>query len=328
MNESVSKRKQLHYRKATFLKPIGRSLQECLEEALVKRTPVKLRFRDISKDSEDEDKWQQFINTHRSALGMEFGNVVLYAADQNRQVLTLDDTADELDILQMSPPPNRNGLKNQFLESILYYGVRENHVIILQSVAMRSRDLELYLNWLLREAGIFDEKNAVFLNNYVSQIERQNLDQAEVKSVRIGTPLTDSAMPEIVAGQASKTRFRAFGEGMDVLRAVMPERMKDLTWNDISASTDLEVFVEVTYKRQTDSESQSALNKIASALRHISDDDIRIELKGGTTIIGSQLQVKNYVTVDTFGGVIDPVDLFSKMNTWLVQILEEGIIEA
>lgn len=327
MTGSVSKRKLLHYRKATFLKPIGRSLQECVEDALAKQTPVKMRFRDLSNDPQDEDGWRQFINTHRTALGMEFGNLVLYAPDQNKQVLALDENADELDIRQLSPPPGRDGLKNQFLESILYYGVRENHIILLQSVAMRARDFEAYLNWLLRQAGIFDDNNAVFLNNYAPQVTRETLEHSEVKSVRIGTALTDATLYESPS-DVTRTRFRAFGEGIEVLRTIMPERMKDLTWADLSASNNLEVFVEVTYKRQTDSSSQATLNKIASALRHVSDDDIRIELKGGTTVVGSQLQVKNYISVDTYGSVVDPVDLFGKMSDWLVQILEDGIVEA
>jgi hypothetical protein len=323
-----SKRKLLHYRKAQFLKPIGRTLQECLEDAIVRQTPVKLRFRDLATDPEDQDGWKQFINTHRSALGMEFGNVVLYAPDQNKQVLAIDENADELDIQQISPPPGRDGTKNQFLESILYYGVRGNHVLVLQSMAMRARDLEGYLNWLLRGAGIFDDSNAVFLNNYAPTLTRDTLERSEVKSVRIGTALTDAAVAELPNKDVTRTKFRAFGEGIEVLRTLMPERMKDLTWSDITASTNLEVFVEVTYKRQTDDSSQATLNKIASALRHVSDDDIRIELKGGTTIVGSQLQVKNYVNVDTFGGVVDPFDLFSKMSDWLVQLLEDGVVEA
>lgn len=327
MNGAVSKRKLLHYRRATFLKPLGKSLQDCLEHALAKRTPVKLRFKDLSGDPKDEDGWQQFINTHRSALGMEFGNLVLYAHDQNKQVLALDEDADELDIRQISPPPSRDGLKNQFLESILYYGARDNHLILLQSVAMRARDFESYLNWLFRAAGIFDESNAVFLNNHAPQVTRETLDQSEVKSVRIGTSLTDATLYESPAASV-RTKFRAFGEGIEVLRAIMPERMKDLTWADLTASNNLEVFVEVTYKRQTDDASQTALNKIASALRHVSDDDIRIELKGGTTMVGSQLQVKSYINVDTYGGVVDPTDLFSKMSDFLVQLLDHGIIEA
>lgn len=327
MAGSVSKRKLLHYRKATFFKPIGRSLQECLEDALAKRTPVAQRFRDLSNDPLDEDGWQQFINTHRTALGMEFGNLVLYAPNQNKQVLALDINADELDIRQISPPPSKDGLKNQFLESILYYGIRENHVALLQSVAMRARDFEAYLNWILREAGIIDEQNAVFLNNHAPQVTRETLERSEVKSVRIGTALTDATLVDASADVA-KARFRPFGEGLDVLRAMIPERLKDLTWADLAASSNLEVFVEVTYKRQTDAPSQQALNKIASALRHVSDDDVRIELKGGTTIIGSELQVKNYINVDTYGGIVDPADLFGKMSDWLVQMLEDGIVEA
>lgn len=118
------KRKQLHYRKASFLKPTGQSLQDMLEDALNKLTPVTHRFENLDLDSPDET-WRRFINTHRAALGMQFGNLVLYASEQNRAIIAIDDNADELDIEQLAPPKSNDGRRREFLESILYYGIKE-----------------------------------------------------------------------------------------------------------------------------------------------------------------------------------------------------------
>ncbi|MDF3030809.1 MAG: hypothetical protein K0R03_1367 [Moraxellaceae bacterium] len=325
------KRKQLHYRRASFLQPTGRTLQDLVEEAVNRLTPVSARIERLNDDAEG---WQRFINTHRSVMGMEFGNLVLYAPDQNRQIIAMDDDADELDIEHIAPPEMKDGKKRQFLESLLYYGLKDNHVILLQSMALRARDIELYLNWLLRTVGIFDENNAVFLNNYAPQVTQEKLERAEVKSVKIGTPLVDMSAemaPEAPTqgGMSSRSvRFRPWGEGLDILRAVMPERMKDLSWEDLQSSSNLEVFVEVTYKRQTDESSQQLLNKLTTALRHVGDEDIRIELKGGGSIVGSELQIKNFRQITSYDGILDPSSVFMEMNAWLMEILERGLIDA
>jgi hypothetical protein len=331
-----SKRKLLHYRRATFLRPVGRTLQDLVEEAMRKRPLVKDRLRTIEDGT--EDGWQQFVNTHRSVLGMEFGNLVLYAPGQNRQIIALDDQANELDIEQLSPPEGEDGKKRQFLESLLYYGFAENHILLLQSVALRARELESYLNFLLWDAGLLAEDNAVYLNNYAPAATHERLSRAEVKSVRVGTPLVDvaamgedaqdSGLPGRSARLTRRSAFSPIGEGLDLLQQLMGERLRGIDWSDLHTGNNLQVFVEVTYSRQTDEKSQRMLNNLTSALRHVSDDDVRIELKGGGTVVGSELQVKSYKNIDTYGGIVDPQDLFEKMSAWLIEILNQGLIDA
>lgn len=331
-----NKRKVLHYRKATFQHSIGRTLQDLLEEAIRKRALVKERIRLLNDGS--DDGWQQFINTSRSALGMEFGNLVLYAPGQNRQTITIDDQAQELDIEQISPPSGTDGKKRQFLESLLFYGVSGDHVILLQSMALRAREFEGYLNHFLQEAGVLSNDNAVYLNNHVTPATQERLSGSEVKSVRIGTPLIETILgaaeqpasarqPHPSPSTQKSLSFRPWGEGMNVLKLLAGDRLNGINWSNLQADNNLQVFVEVTYSRQTDEKSQSLLNDVTSALRHVSDDDVRIELKGGGTVIGSELQVKGYQSIVTYRGIVDLQDLFEKMNSWLIEILQKGLID-
>lgn len=325
-----NKRKLFHYRKATFLKPIGATLQALVEEALSKCTPVSERFEKIG-EGEDSEAWRRFINTHRTALGMEFGNLVLYSPDQNRHIIAVDESADELNIEQIAPPSSDDGKVRQFLESILYYGVKDNHVILLQSIALKARDLEMYLNWILRKVGVIDEQNAVFLNNFVPPLTQERLENAEVKSVRIGTPLVDMSAqvdrPTITTEERS-LRFRQWGEGVDILKSFMAERMKGISWEDIQAAPDIEVFVEVTYRRQADDRSRRLLNRLTTAMRHVGDDDLRIELKNGGVMVGSELQVKGFRQIATYNGLVDASDVFQSMQAWLLEILDQRLIDA
>jgi hypothetical protein len=301
-----------------------------LEDALNKLTPVKLRFEHLTEDSPDET-WRRFVNTHRAAMGMQFGNLVLYASEQNRAIIAIDDNADELDIEQIAPPKSNDGRRREFLESILYYGVKQNHVVLLQSMSLRARELELHLNWLLREANLIDKHNAVFINNFAPQVTHEKLEQSEVKSVQIGAPLVDyfEEVAGPFAGAKSVTkRFRPFGEGIEILKPLLGNRIADLSWDELDSSSNLEVFVEVTYKRQTDPGSQKLLNRLTTALRHVGDDDVRIELKDGGLIIGSDLQIKSFKSIEAYNGLLSPQDVFQKMSDWLLESLERGIIDA
>lgn len=332
MSVKDTKRKLFHYRKATFLKPIGSTLQDLVGQALLKFNRVGDRFQLL--DEVTDDGWRRFINTHRAAIGMEFGNLVLYTPDQARHIFAVDESADELDIEQIAPGSTKDGKKRQFLESILYYGVQGNHMILLQSMALKARDIEAYLNWLLKRAGLLDDENAVFLNNFVPQQTRDKLEKAEIKSVRLGTPLID--MPdkrmttEIGKDGMEKlsSRFRPWGEGMAILRALIaPERMRGLSMADMESANDLEVFVEITYRRQADDQSKKLLNRLTTALRHVGDDDLRIEFKGGV-MIGSDLQVKSLRPVTAYNGLVEPQDVFQQMHSWLLDILAQRLIDA
>lgn len=317
------KRKLIHYRRATFFQPISSSLQELVEDALSKLSTVSDRFERL--DDGTDDDWQRFINMHKSALGMEFGNLVLYAPNQIKHTITIDHEASELDIENIVLSSS-DGKKRQFLESILFYGIYKNNVIVLQSMALKSRDLEGYLTWLLRSAGVISKENSVLLNNVASTDTQDRLDKTDVKSVRIGTSLIDITNND--ASERNPSRVKPKGEGMDILRILASDRVNDLSWADIQGAKDLEVFIEVKYKRQTDETTQKALNKITSVLRHVSDEDIRIELKDGGSVIGTDLKVKTYISVEFNDGVINPKDLFEKMQTWLLDILDQGIIDA
>jgi len=323
-----TKRKQFHYRKARFFNPVGRTLQDLLEEALTKLTPIKNRFEHLN-DSPDET-WRRFINTHRAAMGMQFGNLMLYADKQNRAIIAIDEGADELNIEQIAPPISEDGRRREFLDSILYYGVKGNHIVLLQSMALRARELELHLNWLLREANLIDKNNVIYLNNFAPRMTHEKMERAEVKSVKLGTPLYDhyQEVSEIPKVDKKSIKFRPFGEGIDILKILASNRFAELSWDELEASSNLEVFVEITYKRQTDERSQQLLNRLTTALRHAGDEDIRIELKDGSVVNGSELQIKGFKGILSHNGLVDPTDVFSKMNEWLLDNLERGIIDA
>lgn len=324
-----TKRKLLHYRTVTFLRDPGRTLQDLIKESLAKLSPISSRKEDLQDNSEGES-WSRFINTHRSAMGMEFGTLVLLTPGQKKLIIDTDLEKDEVNVSQFPPPQER-----EYLESILYYGIKNNHVILLQSLAMRARELENHLNWLLREAEVIGPENGVFLNNHVPDQLFDQISESDVKSIKIGTPILEetvdskgednSASPSLHS--AHKVSFTHQGMGLDILARLLPDnRLKNIDFGSMDHTSNVEVFVEVKYKRQTDDKSQQVLNKLAAELRHVSEEDIKVELKGIGTITGSQLVIKDYKSFTSHGGKLDIQDVFMQMNYWLEELLNKSMI--
>jgi len=320
-----TKRKQLHYRLAEFFAPTGRSLQDMVEEALRKLNKIKDRKEAIS-DPSNADSWQRFINTHRSAMSMEFGALIMLAPGQNKLLIETDDDHDEAELSHIVAPDNK-----EFLESILFYGIKDNHVLLVQSLNLKARELENHLNWLLREAGIIDNDNIVYLNNYAPKEIYDKLESNPIKSVRIGSELcqpADMVTPSNTVSQNEDTKkisIKRSGIGLDILTYFIPSRIDEIS-KDLGDTSNIEVFIEVTYKRQTDDESQKALNQITQALRHSSEEDLKIELKNGVTINGSEVKIKTFKSIASVNGNLDVSDVFSQIRTWLEELLSKGLV--
>ncbi|WNV05610.1 hypothetical protein RP726_04115 [Candidatus Methylospira mobilis] len=69
------------------------------------------------------------------------------------------------------------------------------------------------------------------------------------------------------------------------------------------------------------------MDNIALAIRHIDEDQVKLKLVGGGDVIGSQLKLSSPLRVEARDGIANPDDLFQKMRAWLLDLLENKIIE-
>lgn len=320
---SETKRKWLHYRKAEFLNNPGKTLQQLIEASVTRLTPIAQRKENLTEAAEG-GSWVRFVNTHRSALGMEFGVLVLLTPGQNKLIIDTDHQVDEVDVTQFPPPDDR-----EYLESVLYYGIKNNHVIILQSLAMRARELENHFNWILHCSEILGSENGVFLNNHAPDEIYRQISNSQVKSIKIGTPVIESSTKIDATNYpvTNSVRFRHAGMGLDILKRLLPDhRLDEIDFASMDPSSNVEVFVEVSYRRQTDDGSQRAINALASELRHVSEDDIKVDLKGVGTITGSQLVIKAQKAIASSNGRPEISDVFLHMQMWLEELLALDMI--
>lgn len=125
------------------------------------------------------DSTALFINRFGDHNGMTYGQLVVLESGRRQPYITVDDAADfySIDALASDSIPESQGeesaevskqeaarKRREFVESILYFGVVDCHLVLMQSKALGSRELEAHLAWLLGScAGVMPANSALIL---------------------------------------------------------------------------------------------------------------------------------------------------------------------
>src|SRR5690606_28767488 len=120
----------------------GINLEDSLRQAL--DLPVENgRLRDLWShrcwtDPKDERE-HTFINHHQDDGNLLFGDLVCFTRGRAQALLAGLGAVAEVDIAQFDPPEQQ-----EFLNAMLFWMVRGNHVFIIQSTGLRSEGFERY----------------------------------------------------------------------------------------------------------------------------------------------------------------------------------------
>lgn len=344
------KNKTLHYRRAQFYNYDGEyNLEELLRRALAKTTKVGQRYLDVltddtdAKDDGDElAKSKLFINHHTYLWGIQFCDLLKYTDDTNMNVVTVDNNAEYLDIEQVAPSSSDDGKKREFLDSVMYMGVFKNHLAIIQSSTLRTRDLEAYLNWFLKHSGAMDVGHILLSSEVPSEIKKQ-IEKNDTKSVKIGAPLIDTidnkeitSFKELETIDTKSIKVKPKGRGLDMLLGAFGNNDllaqfgidSDSLVQDAIDGSDIQVSLELTYKRKATKRSKEILNNVTKAMRHAHPDDVVIDIDKVGRLTGQKLNIRKNLSIRYYNGIIDPEDLYLKIRTWMKEQIELDEIEA
>jgi hypothetical protein len=326
MAKSETLTKKVTYKRAVYLQGKG-TLQSQLKAAIDAASTVGSRKQIVNAG----ENTFILLNSVRSKLNMLFGSLLLFSRGRNQPLVTEDDAANELTVEQIAPPADKSGARRDFVESLLFFGIKGNHVVVLQSSGLRARQFETHLNWLLEtKTNVMGDDDRVELADHPTQHAIKAILQSPVKSVSIGVPL--ETKPTTKATSRTETRHMAFkpdGAGFDILAQLLPaDWFKKMKLGDSLDASRLKVEVHLSYSRTTDEPGQQLLNDIAIQLRNQEPEDVQIDLKNGAKLKGEELKVSGQISVKAYGGLVDPEDLFPRMRDWLHKQFEDGVIDA
>src|SRR5689334_10344713 len=142
------------YRYRTFHYKVARlegllSLQDLLEQALSGQSKIGDR-----KEFIERTEQSRFITLSRLNGGMLCGTAVVYTQGNHQPIVAVDDGLKEVSVHQIAPPEDDRGRRHEFVEGTLFFAVRGNHIILVQSSSFKALQFEEHVNWLLRKAHL------------------------------------------------------------------------------------------------------------------------------------------------------------------------------
>lgn len=324
-------KKHFFYKQAAFTQPTTDTLQNLLTKAL-KKLKVKQRHEttyeaNINDVDAPPQEWLRFVNSPRSLSGFQFGVLVLYSPGLHHMAVEhTDEEKDELDVTKLAPPTGK-----RFMESPLYFGVRDNHVVLIQSKSLRNESLESHLNWLLHEAGVLIKGINVKLTDTIPNEVKKKLSKNSVKRIALKAPFFQYTPTEGSKKSPTEIIKSAAGIGMSMLQAVLPTAKFDaLSAKELMDTKDIQLTFEIkAVGKHADVSDNDVMRSLMEAMRHVDDPDmVFAEVKGVGTVKGSLMRVHDSRTVMALDGVLVVEEAYEAMRQWLESLIDTGAINS
>lgn len=328
----------IHYRRFRDENNVlqGRTLEDYVNDALdveadggPLRQNWSRRTRLLPPDAQDT----HFINLHGNGGGHFFADLTHFTRGHMQALLERAENTPSLNVSQLPAPEGR-----EYLHSMMYWLVRGNHVMVLQSRSIGTKQLEEYLSWLLHERSQMVGQSAVVILDPVLDADEVGGDLEDISSIIIGgsplapPPAPPPAQPQRGAESAREVeeyrgleRKHAWATRMrEVLRAVMnSDADVEQLLDSVPDGADLDVVVQIGYKLRRREVSREPMQR---ALRNLPDGDIRAVSKSGRQS-GRDIRLSYTARVLKEGSLLDPEDVERALREAYDSFVNNGKIQ-
>lgn len=318
------KRKTLQYRKAV-ISDKSQTLYSLLFKALRQLARPHERSEEIGKG----DDFFRLINEYNINESMIFGEFVVYEKGASQPILSRDEevggTHFQVKFLSMKDVPKEfSGNEADFVNSILYFAVFKNHLILAPSQQVRIDAFEKYLSWLLGvQSGVLAPGVSFSLQ---MGVHKANLNELEspIVSMEVGGPIravetADGVRSLVVSpeGTLSIKNISTFGVGADLLVNFLKSvKAYSPTWESVIQGGDVTARLVITSaSRKAETNRGFFTHLQQTCYRNFPPEDVVYRLKDGKEIKGETLLLKKPVSLTVNrDGFISPSELYVEMK--------------
>ncbi len=275
---------------------------------------------------------QMGINLHQTSDSMLFGQFLSFEPGLRHTAMTVDADRPAFDLESMAAEATEDGKRREFLESIAYFGVVDDHLILVQTRSLTSRDFEDYLRWLLMtQTQQVPQGTMLTLEDPAANTARNRAARRDIRGLTIGGQVTTVASPETDGGDAV-ARHELHPGALAALRAFLPvDVLERLSLADSLEADNIELrlTVRIKGKRVASDAGQEFLRTLGRATRHLDPRDYALELNGNGSLKGSELKLQKGVSVQTHGagGLVNEDTLILRMKEWLRELNTKRLID-
>jgi hypothetical protein len=304
-----------HYRRAEVVGGAPQELQSLLSAALTRKTSAKaLRMHDAG----DSDYVRVMYPTY-TRNAMLCGMMSDYTQGSAQPIIEIDEE-EETFTLKALPAAERQ----QFLSSLLFFGVEGDDLIVMGSRALGVGHFEEYVNWILNDATVFRGGEYLGLR---PQVPKRT--QAMLPKVRYLELVDDVAGASFLRTTEQNTKtsglFGGISQGLRAAWQTQGSFREHLTVSDGLEAERLRVTVKIGLPRGR--RGLQLLDEVAHVLRHTDDSLVRLKTSRGKDILDGQLRLTNDISVKMEAGIPSLFDVGKKMEEWLRQLRQDGELD-
>lgn len=317
--------KKVYCKKARFQSNgVNKETLQELIQASIKALPKAKKRREVIGGTED---YYRLINNFSVVDGAFCGVMVAYESGTNALTLSEEEDAETYTIEQLAPPA-QDGKRREFLDGLLFFAIRSNHVAVIQSQSLRSAEFEQHLLWLIKQASKVNQGVLFSLDDSISKRVVEKIKQQHVKTIQIGGPLVvakDAGGHVLDYEQRSskKQSFTIGGFGPDLLNALGRRLPKSLKFKD-ALDENIKLSLQIQYIRSVSDKGQQLLDTLAIALRNHDGSDTKLILNDGSEVTGEHLKLTANLKLTTINGVVLPDSAFVELVNWLNGLIKSG----
>lgn len=254
------------------------------------------------------------------------GEIALY--ESGRKVPLVGTEGDGSTFQGNIDPVDAKGKHRELQEHSLFFAIRENHVALMQSLALKTNQMQEFLDWIIKtKAGLLD-KALITLVNLPSQMALQKLKDHTVRRIKFGERLFSEIKEQQPPGPDGKKKkavkvIKTHTWAADVLCSSGWKRpiIDRLQKGNPGA---IKVDVDIHYHSRSEKDSVEVLRAFAGTLAGQEELKTEIYLSDDTLIKHDEICLQGKVLVQHPDGCIAVDDALTKVSQWLANQIKFG----
>jgi hypothetical protein len=254
-----------------------------------------------------------------------FGDLTLYSAGKMQALIESGIDAPSLDVEQEPAPDGK-----EYVNSLMYWFVAGDHVLILPTRALGSGILERYLSWLLgpKTEVIGSSEHVILKAEFTAAEVGGNL--RDVREIIVGntTPVsTEEARQAVTTDRYQRLRSTSSWNerAVAILRSIMrSEADVERLLHDIPEQAQLRVSVHIGYRDRRREVTSEAMQR---ALRNLPEGEITAKGRDGR-VTGNDIRLSYPATIAKNGSLLRHEDVLRAFEEAYQHFRLSGQIQA
>lgn len=341
----------IHYRRfldsASFQ---GKTLEAAIRQSMeFKEKGVSLSERyalRILETGEDNLFINNYHDGRNDGFDLVFGDIIHFTKGHLQALFDAGQKDLPSASVQQMPAPE----KKEYVHSLMFWMVKDNHVFVIQSTSLRTESLESYMGWLLglKTKTVNVGTGIVLASKFDG--EAVGGDLSDIQELVIGgvatlpptaPPATEQPINKVVE-VTQDTQIETMGktgwdQAWDILSTLLggtanvEEMMKS-----VPQDAELSVEVHIGYKTKKRKVDRAALKNMETGLRNLPDSQIHVKAKGGNKAADGSIRLHHNASIKLcetqngdetrVGSLLDPADVLRAMKEAYDVLMANGKI--